>query len=102
MAIGRQSLLYLTLTDAQITSNFRNLVIINNGKGIITLKDIATVAIEAKEYIKVNANGKESVLIDIKQLITMSTDMDAKLKLNNPQDIKITPYYEQSSFVAMP
>jgi multidrug efflux pump subunit AcrB len=54
---------------------FRNLVIINNGKGIITLKDIATVAIEAKEYIKVNANGKESVLIDI-QLITMSTDMD--------------------------
>jgi hypothetical protein len=39
---------------------FRNLVIINNGKGIITLKDIATVAIEeAKEYIKVNANGRK-------------------------------------------
>jgi multidrug efflux pump subunit AcrB len=61
MAICRQSLLYLTLTDAQITSksDLENLVIINNGKGIITLKDIATVAIEeAKEYIKVNANGK--------------------------------------------
>jgi multidrug efflux pump subunit AcrB len=37
--------LYLTLTDAQITSksDLENLVIINNGKGIITLKDIATV-----------------------------------------------------------
>jgi CzcA family heavy metal efflux pump len=102
--------LYLTLTDAQITSksDLENLVLINSGKGIITLKDIATVAIEeAKEYIKVNANGKESVLIVIiKQpsanLITMSTDMDAKLKELKkiiPQDIKITPYYEQSSFV---
>jgi multidrug efflux pump subunit AcrB len=50
------------LTDAQITSksDLENLVIINNGKGIITLKDIATVAIEeAKEYIKVNANGRK-------------------------------------------
>jgi CzcA family heavy metal efflux pump len=102
--------LYLTLTDAQITtkSDLENLVVINNGKGIITLKDIATVAIEeAKEYIKVNANGKESVLIAIiKQpganLITMSTDMDAKLKELEkiiPKDIKIKPYYEQSSFV---
>jgi CzcA family heavy metal efflux pump len=102
--------LYLTLTDAQITtkSDLENLVVINNGKGIITLKDIATVAIEeAKEYIKVNANGKESVLIAIiKQpsanLITMSTDMDEKLKELQkiiPKDIKIKPYYEQSSFV---
>ncbi|CAM2905532.1 efflux RND transporter permease subunit [Flavobacterium frigoris] len=102
--------LYLTLTDAQITtkSDLENLVVVNNGKGIRTLKDIATVAIEeAKEYIKVNANGKESVLIAIiKQpsanLITMSADMDAKLKELRkiiPKDIKIKPYYEQSSFV---
>ncbi|MBG6062305.1 CzcA family heavy metal efflux pump [Flavobacterium sp. CG_9.1] len=102
--------LYLTLTDTQINtkSDLENLVIINNGRGIITLKDIATVAIEeAKEYIKVNANGKESVLIAIiKQpsanLITMSSDMDAKLKELQkiiPKDLKIKPYYEQSSFV---
>ena len=102
--------LYLTLTDAQIAtkSDLENLVIINNGKGIITLKDIAKVAIqEAKEYIKVNANGKESVLIAIiKQpnanLITMTSDMGLKLKELQkiiPKDIKITPYYEQASFV---
>lgn len=102
--------LYLTLTDAQITkkSDLENLVILNNGKGIIALKDIATVALhEAKEYIKVNANGKESVLIAIikqpnSNLITMTSDMDLKLKELQkiiPKDIKITPYYEQASFV---
>ena len=102
--------LYLTLTDAQITnkSDIENLVVSNKGKGIITLKNIATIAIEeAKEYIKVNANGKESVLIAvIKQpnanLITMSTDMEIKLQELRkiiPKDLKITPYYEQSTFV---
>jgi hypothetical protein len=37
MAICRQSLLYLTLTDAQITSksDLENLVIINNGKELL-------------------------------------------------------------------
>ena len=57
--------LYLTITDAQVDKKdeLENLVIRNNGKGIVTLKDIATVEIkEAKEYIKVNANGKESIL----------------------------------------
>lgn len=102
--------LYLTLTDAQINtkSDIENLVVSNNGKGIITLKNIATVAIEeAKEYIKVNANGKESVLIAvIKQpnanLISMSKDMELKLeelKKIIPKDVKVTPYYEQSTFV---
>jgi multidrug efflux pump subunit AcrB len=63
-----QTIAFIFNLDAQITSksDLENLVIINNGKGIITLKDIATVAIEeAKEYIKVNANGKESVLIAV-------------------------------------
>ncbi|SHG17236.1 heavy metal efflux pump, CzcA family [Flavobacterium segetis] len=108
--LSNNRFLYLTLTDAQITtkSDLENIVVINNGKGIVTLKDIATVAIEeAKEYIKVNANGKESVLIAIiKQpsanLITMSMDMDSKLKELRkiiPSDLKISSYYEQSSFV---
>lgn len=102
--------LYLTLTDAQIEtkSDIENLVVSNNGKGIILLKNIAKVAIEeAKEYIKVNANGKESVLIAvIKQpnanLISMSKDMEmklAELKKIIPSDVKITPYYEQATFV---
>jgi len=79
--------LYLTITDAQVDrkDELENLVILNNGKGIVTLKDISEVEIkEAKEYIKVNANGKESILIAvIKQpnsnLISISDAMSDKL-----------------------
>jgi multidrug efflux pump subunit AcrB len=102
--------LYLTITDAQVDNKkeLENLVISNNGKGIVTLKDISTVEIkEAKEYIKVNANGQESILVAvIKQpnsnLISLSEAMSQKvqdLKKILPKDITIKPFYEQASFV---
>lgn len=102
--------LYLTITDAQVNKKeaLDNLVISNNGKGIITLKDIAEVEIrEAKEYIKVNSNGRESILIAVlKQpnanLISISDEMNDKLatlKKILPKGIKITPYYQQADFV---
>ena len=102
--------LYLTITDAQVSKKdeLENLVISNNGKGIVTLKDISEVEIrEAKEYIKVNSNGRESILIAVlkqpnSNLITISEAMHDKLielKKNLPKDIKITPYYQQATFV---
>lgn len=102
--------LYLTITDAQLDKKeeLENLVISNNSKGIITLKDICSVEIrEAKEYIKVNANGKESILVAVlKQpdanLIEVSDAMAEKLKALKqllPKDINIKPFYEQAIFV---
>ncbi len=102
--------LYLTITDAQVDKKdeLENLVISNNGKGIVTLKDIALVEIrEAKEYIKVNANGKESILVAVlKQpnanLISLNDAMNDKLQALKkilPKDIKITPFYKQANFV---
>ncbi|WP_293872184.1 efflux RND transporter permease subunit [Flavobacterium sp.] len=102
--------LYLTITDAQVDKKeeLENLVISNNGKGIVTLKDISNVEIrEAKEYIKVNANGKESILVAvIKQpnanLIALTDAMNSKLTVLKkilPSGIKITPYYQQATFV---
>nr|MBU3857566.1 efflux RND transporter permease subunit [Flavobacterium sp. MC2016-06] len=102
--------LYLTITDAQLDKKeeLDNLVVSNNAKGIITLKDICSVEIrEAKEYIKVNANGKESILIGvIKQpesnLISVSDSMTARmteLKKILPKDIIIKPFYQQADFV---
>ena len=102
--------LYLTITDAQVDKKdeLENLVISNNGKGIVTLKDVALVEIrKAKEYIKVNANGRESVLVAVlKQpnanLISLNDAMNDKveaLKKILPKNIKITPYYEQATFV---
>jgi multidrug efflux pump subunit AcrB len=102
--------LYLTITNAQVDQKdeLENLVILNNGKGIVTLKDISEVEVrEAKEYIKVNANGKESILIAvIKQpnsnLISISDAMNEKLsalKKIMPSGVTIKSYYEQASFV---
>ncbi len=103
-------LLYLSLTDASVVSKdqLQHIVISNNGKRIVQLQDIADVQIrEAKEYIKINANGREGILLAvIKQpnanLIQVSSDMDVKLKdLKKilPRDVTIQPYYEQANFV---
>ncbi|WP_143305869.1 efflux RND transporter permease subunit [Chitinophaga vietnamensis] len=103
-------LLYLTVTDAVVDTKdkLEKLVISNNSKRVITLADIAAVEIrEAKEYIKVNANGKEGILIAvIKQpnanLVDLSDKMRDKveaLKKTLPADVKISPYYIQADFV---
>lgn len=103
-------LLYLTVTDASVSSKeqLSNLVISNNGKRIVLLKDIADVQIqEAKEYIKINANGHDGILLAvIKQpnanLVDLSDKMDAKLKALQkilPRDVSIQPYYIQADFV---
>ncbi|MEO5650458.1 MAG: efflux RND transporter permease subunit, partial [Ginsengibacter sp.] len=102
--------LYLTITDASVRSleQLKNVVISNNGKRVLQLKDIADIQVkEAVEYIKVNANGKESILIAvIKQpnsnLIDLSDKMKEKIvSLQNilPKDVTIKPYYVQADFV---
>ncbi|MEI6087926.1 MAG: efflux RND transporter permease subunit [Bacteroidota bacterium] len=103
-------LLYLTVTDAAVSSKeqLSNIVLSNNGKRIILLKDIADVQIqEAKEYIKVNANGQEGILLAvIKQpnsnLVDLSEKMNQKLKELKkiiPKDVTIQPFYVQADFV---
>lgn len=102
--------LYLTVTDATVHTKeeLENIVISNNGKRIIYLKDIADVQInEAVEYTKINANGKEGILIAIiKQpnanLIDVSEKMEEKvksLKTILPPGVSIKPYYIQADFV---
>ncbi|HEY4874017.1 MAG TPA: efflux RND transporter permease subunit, partial [Puia sp.] len=108
--ISDYRLLYLTITDASVNSKdqLENIVVSNNGKRIVLLKDIADVQIqEAKEYIKINANGHEGILLAvIKQpnanLIDVSDKMQSqleKLKKILPKDVSIQPYYVQADFV---
>ncbi len=103
-------LMYLTVTDASVNSKaqLENVVVSNNGRRIVLVKDIADVQIqEAKEYIKINANGKEGMLLAIiKQpnanLVDISDRMEAKLRdLRKvlPKDVTIKPYYIQADFV---
>jgi CzcA family heavy metal efflux pump len=103
-------LLYLTITDAAVTSKeqLANIVLSNNSRRVVLLKDIADVQIqEAKEYIKINANGNEGILLAvIKQpnanLVALSDKMDAKvneLRKIIPKDVSLQPFYEQADFV---
>jgi CzcA family heavy metal efflux pump len=103
-------LMYLTVTNASVNSKeqLENVVISNNSRRIVLVKDIAEVQIqEAKEYIKINSNGKEGMLLAvIKQpdanLVDISDRMDAKLRdLRKvlPKDVTIKPYYIQADFV---
>src|SRR4051794_31698283 len=99
-------LLYLTVTDATVHSleELKNVIVINNSKRIVLLKDIAAVQInEAVEYTKINANGHEGLLVAvIKQpnsnLVSVSDEMQKKveeLKKILPSGITIKPYYVQ-------
>jgi CzcA family heavy metal efflux pump len=103
-------MLYLTVTDIMLRekSKLEDLVIQNDNKRIITLKDISRIGIrEAKEYVKINANGKENILIAvIKQpninLIDLSDRMHEKiagLRKILPSGVNIQPYYIQADFV---
>ncbi len=102
--------LYLTLTDASVKSlnDLENVVVLNHGKRVVLLKDIAEVQVnEGVQYVKINANGREGVLIAvIKQpnanLIDLSSQMETKIKeLNSilPKDVTMKPYYIQADFV---
>ncbi|MDB5011392.1 MAG: efflux transporter permease subunit, partial [Mucilaginibacter sp.] len=103
-------MLYLTVTDATVINKeqLENLVISNNRKRVIQLKDVAEVQIsEGIEYTKINANGHDGVLIAvIKQpntnLIALSDAMALKvasLQKILPKDVTIKPYYVQADFV---
>ena len=103
-------MLYLSVTDATVHSldQLQSVVISNNGKRIIQLKDFAEVSVkEGIEYTKINANGRESILVAIiKQpnanLIDLSDQMAVKvaeLQKILPSGIVLKPYYVQADFV---
>lgn len=102
--------LYLTLTDAQLHSlqDIENIPV-QSVKGItLTIKDIAEVKISEKiEYVKINANGHEGVLVNIlKQpntnILSLANELQSRLgELQHllPKGVTLKPYYDQSVFV---
>src|SRR4030095_9949886 len=103
-------LLYLTVTDATVHTldELEDLVIANNGRRIVQLKEIAEVKMrEGVEYTRINANGRQGLLVAIiKQpntnLITLSNAMQKKLEELRkvlPGGVAISPYYIQADFV---
>ena len=103
--------MYLTVTDANVRNldELKKLVISNSGKRVLCLQDIANIKIaEQTEYVRVNANGKNAVLIAVlKQptanLIDITDGVTKKVEELNktilPRGVDLTPYYVQADFV---
>ncbi|MBC7627835.1 efflux RND transporter permease subunit, partial [Ferruginibacter sp.] len=103
-------MLYLSVTDATLHSveDLKNLVISNNSKRILQLKDIAEIQIkEGIEYTRINANGRDGLLVAIvkqpnSNLVDLSKEMESKvgeLRKILPRGVSIKPYYIQAEFV---
>ena len=102
--------LYLTVTDGSLYSlaDIENVVIKNDGKRNIRLKDIADVKVREKtEYTRINANGRQGLLVAIKKqpnanLVNLSESLASKKKELEkllPADVRISLYYDQADFV---
>ncbi|MBM6993189.1 MAG: efflux RND transporter permease subunit [Prevotella sp.] len=103
--------LYLTLTDTRIQTiqQLENTIIRNNSNRTVRLSDIARVEVQnQQEFIKINADGDDAVLIDlVKQpgmnLLTFAQNVEAKHKevvKALPAGYELKPYYNQSAFVS--
>jgi CzcA family heavy metal efflux pump len=102
--------LYLTVTDAGLykLEDIENVVLRNDGKRIIKLRDIARVSVREKtEYVRVSANGRQGLLVAVlKQpnanLINLSDNIASRkneLEKILPPDVRISYYYDQADFV---
>ncbi len=102
--------MYLTLTDNAVDNlnDLENLVIVNSPNRLVRLKDVADIEVkEAKEYVKILANGKNVPIIAvIKQptanLIEVNNTIGqkvAELSKTLPKGVVLKPYYKQADFV---
>ena len=103
--------LYLSLTDSRIQTldELKKVVVVNDGTRTILVRDIADVDIqEQQEFIRINANGREAVIIDlVKQqgvnLIDFTKLVNQKAKeiqQQLPKGMQLKTYYDQSVFVS--
>jgi cobalt-zinc-cadmium resistance protein CzcA len=102
--------LYLSLTDTRFRNidELKNVPVKNDGRRIIRLSDIAGIDLqERQEFIRINANGHDAVILDlVKQrgvnLVDFADDVNKKaveIQKHLPPGMVLKPYYDQSAFV---
>lgn len=102
--------LYLSVTDTRVRNidELKKVPVKNDGHRIIRLTDIAEVDIEEQqEFIRINANGHDAVIIDlVKQrgvnLVDFAVTVNKKavqIQQQLPKGMVLKPYYNQSAFV---
>lgn len=103
--------LYLSLTDTRVNDieELYQIIVKNDGSRTVRLKDISRIEVqEQQEFVKINANGQNAVLIDlVKQpginLVDFAKDVEqksAELQKMLPAGYELKPYYNQSAFVS--
>ncbi len=102
--------MYLSVTDATLKTkaDLEEQIVSKNSNRLVRFKDIGRVSIkESIEYTKINANGKDGILVAvIKQpnanLVDLANQMKikvAKLQRILPAGVVMKPYYVQADFV---
>jgi heavy metal efflux system protein len=102
--------LYLSVTDSRISTinDLKALVVRNDGHRVIRLSDLAAVEFsEQQEFIRINANGHDAVVLDlVKQKGTNLVDFTAEVQQKAaeiqrqlPAGMELKTYYNQSVFV---
>ncbi|GAB3348124.1 efflux RND transporter permease subunit [Arachidicoccus ginsenosidivorans] len=102
--------MYLSVTDARLTSirQINQLIVKNTAGRQVRLQDIARVSVHAaRQYEKIYADGRQSILIGIlKQpnasVVEVADGVQRQiktLKATLPADVQLKPYYNQADFV---
>jgi len=109
-SISDYNRLYLSLTDTRVDGidGINQIILKNDGNRIIRVQDIAHVEIQnQQEFLVINANGNNAVLIDlVKQpginLVDFAKEVEIKadeIRKLLPAGYELKPYYNQSAFV---
>ncbi|HMM67947.1 MAG TPA: efflux RND transporter permease subunit [Dokdonella sp.] len=102
--------LYLALSDTRLRTEqeIRSTLLKSTDNGVVDLEDVGKVVLgEAPEWTRVNADGKDAVLINIKQqrganTVALVADVQRKLaeiSKGIPADVRIANYYDQSELI---
>ncbi|NOX46153.1 MAG: efflux RND transporter permease subunit [Chlorobi bacterium] len=102
--------MYLTLLDTRVQDleELYGTIIRNINGRIVKVKDIAKIKLEEQqEFVKINANGNNAVIIDlVKQpginLLDFANNVETKAREIEqllPNGYELNPYYNQSAFV---
>lgn len=112
-AVGRledRYRLYLALSDTRLRTaqDIERTILRTGAQGVVELEDVGEVRLgELPEWTRVNADGKDAVLINIKQqrgASTVAIAQEVRTRLQQlgkalPPGVKITPYYDQSELI---
>lgn len=112
-AVGRiedRFRLYLALSDTRLRdrADIERTILRTGPRGIVELEDVGNVRLsEAPEWTRVNADGRDAVLVNVKQqrganTVSLVHDVRARLQALStalPADVRITPYYDQSELI---